>query len=46
MIRALRSGILIFIIPYVLSVGMIFIVHRKRNQYKRSEEADESGQDW
>jgi len=47
MIQALRSGILILIIPpTVMSVGMIFIVHHKRNQFKRSEEADESGQDW
>jgi hypothetical protein len=47
MIQALRSGILILIIPPTfMSVGMIFIVHRKRNQFKRSQEADESGQDW
>ena len=47
MIQALRSGILILIIPPTLmSVGMIFIVHHKRNQFKRSEQADESGQDW
>ena len=47
MIQALRSGILILIIPPTLmSVGMIFIVHHKRNQFKRSAEADESGQDW
>jgi hypothetical protein len=47
MIQALRSGILILIIPPTLmSVGMIFIVHHKRNQFKRSEPGDESGQDW
>jgi hypothetical protein len=47
MIQALRSGILILIIPPTfMSVGMIFIVHHKRNQFKRSEEADESAQDW
>jgi hypothetical protein len=47
MIQALRSGILILIIPPTfMSVGMIFIVHHKRNQFKRSEEADESSQDW
>jgi hypothetical protein len=47
MIQALRSGILVLIIPPTLmSVGMIFIVHSKRNQFKRSEEADESSQDW
>ncbi len=37
MIQALRSGILIMIIPPTLgSIGMIFIVHRKRNQFKRT----------
>jgi len=47
MIQALRSGILILIIPPTfMSVGMIFIVHHKRNQFKRSREAEESGQDW
>lgn len=47
MIQALRSGILILIIPPTfMSVGMIFIVHHKRNQFKRSEAADESSQDW
>lgn len=47
MIQALRSGILILIIPPTfMSVGMIFILHHKRNQFKRSEAADESGQDW
>ena len=47
MIQALRSGILILIIPPTfMSVGMIFIVHHKRNQFKRSAEADESGEDW
>jgi hypothetical protein len=47
MIQALRSGILIMIIPPTLgSIGMIFIVHRKRNQFRRSEEADEFGRDW
>jgi hypothetical protein len=47
MIEALRSGILILIIPpTAMSVGMIFIVHHKRNQFKRTESAGESGQDW
>jgi len=47
MIQALRSGILILILPPTLmSVGMIFIVKQKRNQFKRSETADDSGQDW
>ena len=47
MIEALRSGILILILPPTfMSVGMLFIVHHKRNQFRRSEQADESGQDW
>jgi hypothetical protein len=47
MIQALRSGILILIIPPTLgSIGMIFIVHHKRNQVRRTEYRDESGQDW
>ena len=47
MIEALRSGILILIVPPTLaSVGMIFVVHHKRNQVRRSEDSDESGQDW
>ena len=47
MIQALRSGILILIIPPTfMSIGMIFILHHKRNQFKRSEAADELGQDW
>ena len=47
MIEALRSGILILIIPPTLvSVGMIFIVHHKRNQFRRVESAGEPGQDW
>jgi hypothetical protein len=47
MIQALRSGILILIIPHTfMSVGMIFIVHHKRNEFKRREVADESSQDW
>ena len=44
MIEALRSGILILVIPPTLgSIGMIFVVHRKRNQIRRT---DESFQDW
>ncbi|HEV2717992.1 MAG TPA: hypothetical protein VGU64_22195 [Terriglobales bacterium] len=47
MIQALRSGILILIIPPTLgSIGMIFLVHHKRNQVRRTEYGDESGQDW
>jgi hypothetical protein len=44
MIQALRSGILILVIPPTLgSIGMIFIVRRKNNQCKRDESP---GEDW
>jgi hypothetical protein len=47
MIQALRSGILILIVPPTcMSVGMIFIVYRKRNQVRRDEHVVEAGQDW
>jgi hypothetical protein len=43
MIQALRSGILILILPPTLvSVGMIFVVYHKRNQFRGLEGADES----
>jgi hypothetical protein len=45
-IQALRSGILVLIIPPTLgSVGMIFVVRHKRNQFKRND-SGESGSDW
>jgi hypothetical protein len=47
MIQALRSGILILIVPPTfMSVGMIFIVYRKRNQFKPAEHTEDSGQNW
>ena len=47
MIAALQSGILILVIPPTLaSVGMIFVVHHKRNQIRRTESSSGSGQDW
>jgi hypothetical protein len=47
MIQALKSGILILVIPPTLgSIGMIFIVHHKRNQIRRTEHADEPGRGW
>lgn len=47
MIQALKSGILILVVPPTLgSIGMIFIVHHKRNQVRRTEHGDEPGQDW
>ena len=47
MIQALKSGILILIVPPTLgSVGMLFIVHRKRNQVRRVERGAKVEQDW
>lgn len=47
MIQALRSGILILIVPPTLmSVAMIFIVYRKRNQFRQADDAPGSGSDW
>ena len=46
MIQALRSGILILIVPPTfMSIAMIFIVYRKRNQF-RSNDVPESLQNW
>ena len=42
MIQALKSGILVMIVPPTLgSLGMIFVVYKKRNQVRRTDE-DES----
>ena len=47
MIQALKSGILIMILPPTLgSIGMIFVVYHKRNQVRRTESGAESRQDW
>jgi glycerol-3-phosphate acyltransferase PlsY len=47
MIQALRSGILILIVPPTLmSIGMIFIVYRKRNQVRETMGTAESGTIW
>ena len=47
MIQALRSGILILIIPPTcMSVGMIFIVYRKRNQFRQGADAPGSDGNW
>lgn len=41
MIQALRSGILVLIVPPTsASVGMIFVVYRKRNQVRPSDDDD------
>ena len=51
MIQALRSGILILIVPPTLgTIGMIFVMYRKRNQVRQTESDDEwnteSGDEW
>jgi hypothetical protein len=47
MIQALRSGILILIVPPTfMSVGLIFILYRKRNQFRRVDEAPEYDRNW
>jgi len=47
MIQALRSGILILVIPPTLgSIGMIFVVYHKRNQVRRTDHGGESARDW
>ncbi len=47
MIQALRSGILILIVPPTfMSVGMIFIVCRKRNQFRRVDDAHDCDHSW
>jgi hypothetical protein len=44
MIQALKSGILILVIPPTLgTVGMFFVVHHKRNQVRRPVHDEESG---
>jgi hypothetical protein len=46
MIEALKNGILILVIPPTLgSIGMVFVLHRKRNQTRRSDDM-EYRQDW
>jgi len=47
MIQALKSGILILIAPPTLgSIGVIVVMYRKRNQVRRIESGDESGEGW
>jgi hypothetical protein len=47
MIQALKSGILVLVIPPTLmSVGLIFVVHRKNNEVRDTDQNDESGQGW
>jgi len=47
MIQALRSGILVLIIPPTLgTVALFFVVHRRINQFRPVDDAPEPGQDW
>jgi len=49
MIQALRSGILIMVIPPTLgSIGMIFVVYRKRNRTRddAADSNDSQSKDW
>ena len=47
MIQALKSGILVLVIPPTLaSIGLIFVVRRKSNQVRRTDDRDDPGQDW
>jgi hypothetical protein len=47
MIQALQGGILILVVPPTLgSIGMIFVVYRKRNQTRRTDDDSESVEDW
>lgn len=47
MIQALRSGILILIVPPTLAtVVLIFVVHHKRNQIRREAESEGPSRDW
>lgn len=47
MIQALKSGILILVVPPTLmSVGLIFVVHRKNSQVRDTDQNDEQAQGW
>jgi len=47
MIQALRSGILVLIIPPTfMSVCMIYIVYRKRNQFRQAADASDTDRAW
>lgn len=47
MIAALRSGIVILVVPPTLaSVGMIFVVRHKHNQVRRDEGSEGPSPDW
>ena len=47
MIQALRSGILILIVPpTLLSIGMIFVLYRKRIQFRQPANMSDSAHEW
>ena len=47
MIEALRSGILILIVPpTVMSVCMIFIVRRKSSHFRRDDDESDTSHEW
>ena len=47
MIQALRSGILILIAPPTfMSIGLVFVCYRRRNQTRQTDEDDESNHRW
>lgn len=47
MIQALKSGILVLIIPPTLaSVGLIFVVRRKNGQVRCTDENGDSAENW
>ncbi len=47
MIQALRSGILILIVPpTLLSVGMIFVLYRKRYQVRPADDDAPNSESW
>ncbi|MFZ0818394.1 MAG: hypothetical protein WAM78_22905 [Candidatus Sulfotelmatobacter sp.] len=47
MIQALKSGILILIAPPTfMSIGLVFVCYRKRNQTRDTNEGEESDREW
>jgi hypothetical protein len=47
MIQVLRSGILILIVPPTfMTIGVVFVCYRKRNQLRQTEDVVQAGQDW
>jgi len=47
MIQALRSGILILIVPPMfMSVGITWLAYKKRNRTNDQKESEKSNNDW